>query len=83
VKTGAEGVFGAAIPALGLGVAVKCDDGAARAAEVVTATVVARLLGRGDDPGSTRFRTPVIRDWNGETVGEIRAAPGWAERLGG
>ena len=83
VKTGAEGVFGAAIPALGLGVAVKCDDGAARAAEVVTATVVARLLGRGDDPGSTRFRTPVIRDWNGETVGEIRAAAGWAERLGG
>ncbi|MDK9697335.1 MAG: asparaginase, partial [Siculibacillus sp.] len=50
VKTGAEGVFCAALPALGLGVAVKCSDGAARAAEVVTATVVTRLIGRTDDP---------------------------------
>ena len=33
-KTGAEGVFCAAAPELGLGLAVKIDDGATRAAEV-------------------------------------------------
>ena len=76
VKTGAEGVFCAALPALGLGVAVKCDDGAARAAEVVTATVVSRLLGRFEDPALARFRTPVIRDWNGVEVGGLRAVAG-------
>ena len=32
VKTGAEGVMCAALPALALGVAIKCDDGAGRAA---------------------------------------------------
>jgi len=82
VKTGAEGVFCAALPALGLGVAVKCDDGAARAAEVITATVVARLLGRSDDPAFERFLRPAIRDWNGAPVGEIRTAAGWIEALG-
>ena len=34
VKVGAEGVFCAAVPELGLGIALKCDDGAGRAAEV-------------------------------------------------
>jgi L-asparaginase II len=82
VKTGAEGVFAAALPALGLGVAVKCDDGAARAAEVVTATVVSRLLGRPDDPAFARFLAPVIRDWNGVEVGGLRAAAGWADAIG-
>lgn len=81
VKTGAEGVFCAALPGLGLGVAVKCDDGAARAAEVVTATVVAHLLGRTDDPSLERFRRPAIRNWNGETVGGLRAAEGWTAGL--
>ncbi len=81
VKTGAEGVFCAALPALGLGVAVKCDDGAARAAEVITATVVTRLLGRTEDPAFERFLRPEIRDWNGTVVGGLRAAAGWSEAL--
>ncbi len=80
VKTGAEGVFCATIPALGLGIAVKCADGAARAAEVVTANVVTRLLGRTAEPVFDRFRRPRIRDWNGTVVGEIRADD---EALGG
>jgi L-asparaginase II len=33
-KTGAEGVYGAAIPSLGLGIALKALDGTTRAAEV-------------------------------------------------
>jgi L-asparaginase II len=44
VKGGAEGVYCAAIPELGLGVALKCDDGAGRAAESVVACVLAKLL---------------------------------------
>ena len=46
VKTGAEGVYCAALPELGLGIALKCDDGAGRAAETMIATVLATLLRR-------------------------------------
>ena len=48
-KTGAEGVFCGAIPELGLGIALKCDDGASRASEAMMAAVVAHLLPE-DDP---------------------------------
>ena len=40
VKTGAEGVFCGAVPHSGIGIALKCDDGASRAAE----KLMARLL---------------------------------------
>ncbi|TIL96620.1 MAG: asparaginase, partial [Mesorhizobium sp.] len=43
-KGGAEGVHCAAIPELGLGIALKCDDGAGRAGEAMIATVLAKLL---------------------------------------
>ena len=44
VKTGAEGVYCGALPEQGLGIAIKCDDGAGRAAEIVMAAVIARFL---------------------------------------
>ena len=44
VKTGAEGVFCASLGSLGLGVALKADDGATRAAEAMMAAVIARFL---------------------------------------
>jgi L-asparaginase II len=44
VKGGAEGVYCAALPELGLGIALKCDDGAGRAAEAMVAAVIAKLL---------------------------------------
>jgi L-asparaginase II len=43
-KGGAEGVHCAAIPELGLGIALKCDDGAGRAADAMVAAILARLL---------------------------------------
>jgi len=49
VKTGAEGVFCASIPELGFGVALKCDDGATRASEVMMATVLEAMLELNDD----------------------------------
>lgn len=42
-KAGAEGVFMAALPERGLGVAVKAADGAARAAQVALSSVLAHL----------------------------------------
>src|SRR5581483_11860497 len=39
LKTGAEGVYCAVLPGLGYGVALKIDDGAARASEVAVAAI--------------------------------------------
>ncbi len=81
VKLGAEGVYGAVLPDLGLGVAVKCADGAVRAGEVAVAHVVARLLGRADDPALARFLRPRLRDWNGAEVGDLRVTAEDGARL--
>ncbi len=43
-KTGAEGVFVAAIPEQGIAMAMKCDDGATRAAESMVAATLARFF---------------------------------------
>ncbi|CCV05120.1 conserved hypothetical protein [Mesorhizobium metallidurans STM 2683] len=43
-KGGAEGVYCAALPELGLGIALKCNDGAGRAAEAMVAAVISKLL---------------------------------------
>ena len=75
VKTGAEGVFCGALSELGLGIAVKCDDGAGRAAEVMMAAIVARLLPLADADRAVldRFVQPKLGNWNGIEVGELRA----------
>lgn len=77
LKIGAEGVFCAALPDLGLGIALKADDGAERAAETMVAAVLAyAAAGRDDDLAAcleTFARRPVLNR-NGETVGEIRPA---------
>jgi L-asparaginase II len=74
VKTGAEGVYCGALPELGLGIALKCDDGAGRAAQAVMAAIVARFLPLGDaERGAlTRFARPTLRNWNGIEVGSLR-----------
>ncbi|PWJ85369.1 asparaginase [Pseudaminobacter salicylatoxidans] len=74
-KVGAEGVFCAAVPELGLGIALKCDDGASRAAEVTVAAVIARLL-KGDALADeiAEFTRPRLTNWNGIEVGGLRPA---------
>ncbi|MVA99833.1 asparaginase [Nitratireductor sp. CAU 1489] len=79
-KTGAEGVYCAAIPELGLGVALKCDDGATRASETMLAAMLAKLLAAGDPLATTlrdMARPPVVSR-RGIRVGEIRATEGLA-----
>jgi L-asparaginase II len=74
-KGGAEGVHCAALPELGLGLAVKCDDGATRAAQVMMAALLRRFLrplGRPAEVLDGLLRRP-LTNWNGLVVGEIRA----------
>jgi L-asparaginase II len=74
VKIGAEGVFCAAVPELGLGIALKCDDGAGRAAEVMVAAVLAKLLAKDEALAEklTTLANPTLVNWNGITVGSLR-----------
>jgi L-asparaginase II len=74
VKSGAEGVYCGALPAQGLGIAVKCDDGAGRAAEAVMAALLMRLLPLEADACAMldRFARPILRNWNGIEVGRLR-----------
>lgn len=72
VKTGAEGFFGGWITGRGLGIAIKIDDGAGRAAETVIAAVLEKL-GLLGDGARTVLRAPVLNT-RGATVGERRPA---------
>ncbi len=78
-KGGAEGVHCACLPELGLGVALKIEDGAKRAAEVAMAAILHRLgqLDGLDPADAARFTRPPVRTVRGAAVGEIRPAPGF------
>ena len=81
LKGGAEGVYCAALPHLGLGIALKIDDGAARAAEVAIAAIL-RHLGALDDASWRSLAPlcrPTLKNWNGIEVGTIRAGQGWLD----
>jgi L-asparaginase II len=72
VKTGAEGFFGGWLPELGLGIAIKIDDGAGRAAETAIAAVLERL-GLLGDAARGILRAPILNT-RGTVVGERRPA---------
>ncbi len=72
-KTGAEGVFCASLPELGLGVALKCDDGTGRAAEAMMGAVIERFLTLTEVEAQAigpLVRQP-LRNWNGIHVGDV------------
>ena len=84
-KVGAEGVYCAALPDQGLGVAIKLDDGnTARAAEVVMAAVIEALVPlAGDEPAFLRgFSDAALVNWNGIEVGRLQASGGLRQALG-
>jgi L-asparaginase II len=77
-KVGAEGVFCAALPELGLGVAIKIDDGNnARACEVVMAAVIEAFVNLDDEGARLMNSLSDVRltNWNGIEVSQLRAAP--------
>lgn len=75
-KTGAEGVFCAAIPEQGIAIALKCDDGHSRAAEVMVAATLARFFEKDSEIRTAleAMATVTMRNWNGIHVGDVRAA---------
>ncbi len=76
VKTGAEGVFCAALPNLGLGAALKVRDGATRAAEAAMAHLLRRLeiLDEAEAADLAGLLDPTIVNRVGRVVGHIRVA---------
>ena len=76
VKIGAEGVYCAAVPELGLGIALKCDDGQGRAAEVAVAAVLSKLLAADGvvQAALADFVRPVMKNWNAIHVGGLQPA---------
>jgi L-asparaginase II len=81
VKAGAEGVYGAILPGPGLGVALKIDDGAKRAAEVAMAAVLDHLgvLDAAAVKGLEKYLDAPVMNSPGIRVGSIRMEDGWAD----
>jgi len=80
-KNGAEGVYWVALPAAGLGIALKIDDGAARASEVAVLALIARYA---DLPpvAAERLRprmAPAVLNRKDTVVGDVRAAADWLD----
>ncbi len=74
VKTGAEGVYAGIVPELGLGIALKIDDGAGRASETVIAALLEKLgLLHGDAAATALIRQPITNTRNA-VAGEQRPA---------
>jgi L-asparaginase II len=69
------GVYCGCIPHAGLGIALKCDDGASRASEVAMASVLAGLAvwTAEERAALERFRHHGLRNWRKFEVGEVRA----------
>jgi len=75
VKAGAEGVSCAALPEFGIGIAVKIEDGAGRAADVAMAALLRHVGALGDEAWESLAGTPArprLANVRGTTVGEIR-----------
>jgi L-asparaginase II len=75
-KVGAEGVYCAALPERGLGVAIKIDDGnTARAAEVAMAATLEAFVDLDDEEADllAGLSDVRLRNWNGIEVGALRA----------
>lgn len=82
VKSGAEGVYCGALPNLGLGIALKIQDGASPAAEVAMAAILQRL-GILDQERSAHLAdrlTVPLRNRNGIHVGDLRPTPALTSR---
>ncbi|MCV9963335.1 asparaginase [Pararhizobium sp. BT-229] len=79
-KTGAEGVFCAAIPEKGIAIALKCEDGTTRAAEAMVAATLARFFKDEPDLHASLMAQAnhSMRNWNGIHVGDVRVTEAFA-----
>jgi len=74
IKAGAEGYFAAIIPEAGLGIAMKCDDGAHRASETMLTAVLDKLGLVPDEKEAREFLRAPILNTRKSIVGERRPA---------
>jgi L-asparaginase II len=83
-KVGAEGMYCAALPEAGLGIAIKIDDGnTSRACEVAMAALLrAWVPGVRDDEATLwdELRDVTLRNWRGIVVGRLAAGEALHER---
>ena len=79
VKTGAEGVYAACVPKRRLGLALKVEDGAGRAAQVAVLALLDALGAFGPQASAAlaERRRPQLRNHAGLVVGRIEPAAGW------
>jgi L-asparaginase II len=76
VKAGAEGVYAAALPDRGLGIALKIDDGASRAARAAIAALLAALGAvPADNPHLSSYLDAPVTGADGKILGRVRPAP--------
>jgi L-asparaginase II len=77
VKSGAEGVYCAALPELGCGIALKIDDGTPRASAAAMATLILHLLPLSDWERTEveALARPMLKNWNGLEVGRVQPNP--------
>jgi L-asparaginase II len=75
VKTGAEGMFCGTVPETGIGIALKCDDGAKRGAECLMAQLLTRYSGLGAEETAKleTFTRVALFNRAGLEIGEVRA----------
>jgi L-asparaginase II len=83
LKAGAEGVHCGAIPELGLGIALKCDDGATRASEVMMAAAIDTLMPMADAEHAhlADWLMAAVETRKGRKVGEVRPAAGLVDSI--
>lgn len=83
MKTGAEGVYCASFPELGYGVAIKCDDGAGRAAEIAMASIIRNFLSLDEREAQLleEATMPIQKNWNGLAVGRMKPTEAFASAL--
>lgn len=84
-KGGAEGVCCATLPQLGLGIAIKIEDGGTRAVYVALGAILAHLkiLDEPQARALAEFFRPPIRNVAGLAVGELRPGPAFTAADGG
>lgn len=73
-KTGAEGVFIAALPDQGIAMAVKAEDGSTRAAEAMIFALISRYFEKGGEIEAKlmSMANRSMSNWNGIHVGDVR-----------
>lgn len=80
IKGGAEGVHCAALPGLGLGIALKVDDGAKRGTERALAEILAALMPEARTALAEQLEGEVL-NWRGLRVGQAVASAALTREL--